>query len=85
MTPIRYFSATGSTSASMPRTKIEYGGCSVTKRPSPRRSATHCASTISCAGNVDEPNARILPWRCKSVSADRVSSTSVSGSGRWIW
>jgi hypothetical protein len=44
-----------------------------------------CASTISWAGNVEEPNARILPWRCRSVSAERVSSTAVSGSGRCTW
>ena len=85
MTPMPYFSQVGSTSASMPRTRIEYGGCSVEKRPRPRVSAVHCASTIWCAGYVDEPKARILPWRCRSVSTDRVSSSVVSGSGRWIW
>ena len=40
---------------SIPRTKIEYGGCSHTNRSRPRRSATHCASTMSSAGNVDDP------------------------------
>jgi hypothetical protein len=45
----------------MPRTRIEYGGCSVTNRPSPRSRAVHCASTVSWAGKVEEPNARILP------------------------
>ena len=69
----------------MPRLTIEYGGCSVRNRSRPRRSATHCASTISEAGNVDDPIARTLPLRTRSVSADNVSSTSVSGEGRWIW
>ena len=45
----------GSTSASMPRTRIEYGGCSHTKRSRLRRSATHWASTISDAGKVELP------------------------------
>ena len=45
----------GSTSDSTPRTRMEYGGCSVTKRSRPRRSATHCASTIWPAGKVDDP------------------------------
>ena len=39
----------------MLRTNIEYGGCSVTKRSRALRSATHCASTTSCAGNVELP------------------------------
>ena len=45
----------GRTSASTARTRIEYGGCSVTNRCSPRSRATHCASTIWLAGNVEEP------------------------------
>ncbi len=45
----------GSTSASIPRTRIEYGGCSHTKRSRLRRSATHCASTIADAGQVELP------------------------------
>ena len=45
----------GSTSASTPRTRIEYGGCSVTNRSRPRRSAVHWASTISDGGNVELP------------------------------
>ena len=45
----------GSTSASMPRASIEYGGCSQTKRSRPRSRATHWASTICEAGNVEEP------------------------------
>ena len=45
----------GSTSASIPRTRIEYGGCSQTNRSRWRRSATHCASTIADAGNVELP------------------------------
>ena len=44
--PCRTAGTSGSTSVSMPRTSSEYGGCSVTKRSRPRRSATHCASTI---------------------------------------
>ena len=45
----------GRTSASTARTRIEYGGCSVTKRCRLRSRATHCASTIWLAGNVEEP------------------------------
>jgi hypothetical protein len=41
----------------MPRARSEYGGCSVRNRSSPRRSDTWCASTISSAGNVEQPNA----------------------------
>ena len=37
----------------MPRLRIEYGGCSVRNRSSPRRSATHCASTRFEAGIDD--------------------------------
>ena len=55
ITPMPYAWHTGSTSASIPRTSIEYGGCSQTNRSRPRRSATHCASTIWCAGNVELP------------------------------
>ena len=55
ITPIPCFSQTGSTSASIPRTSIEYGGCSQTKRSRPRDCATSCAATISLAGYVDEP------------------------------
>ncbi len=33
-----------------PRTRIEYGGCSQLNRSRPRRSATHCASTMCDAG-----------------------------------
>ncbi len=64
---------------------MEYGGCSVRKRSRPCRCATHCASTMSEAGKVDEPIARTLPLWTRSDNADRVSSTSTVGSGRWIW
>ncbi len=80
-----YFWQTGSTSVSTPRTSSEYGGCSQTKRSRPRRSATHWASTICDGGKVELPKARILPARCRSDSAPRVSSMSQVGSGRWIW
>ena len=50
-----YFWHIGSTSFSIPRTRMEYGGCSVTKRSRARRSATHWASTISWAGKVELP------------------------------
>ena len=40
----------GRTSSSMPRTRIEYGGCSVTNRSRPRSRAAHWASTIWLAG-----------------------------------
>lgn len=69
----------------MPRARMEYGGCSVRNRPRPRRSATTCDSTISSAGNVEQPKARIFPARTRSVSAERVSSMSVVWSGRWTW
>ena len=58
------------------------------ERAQAARSAIHCASTICCAGYVDEPKARILPWRWRSVSADSVSSSGArvraggSGTGR---
>jgi hypothetical protein len=54
-------------------------------RSRPRFSATHCASTICEAGNVELPIARTLPWCIRSLSTPSVSSMSVSGSGRWIW
>ena len=77
MTPMPYFSQVGRTEASMPRTKIEYGGCSQRNRTYPRRSATHWASTICSAGNVEDPMARTLPECTRSDSADKVSSISV--------
>ena len=40
------------------------------------------ARMMSEAGSEEVPNARILPARCRSVSAESVSSMSVSGSGR---
>src|SRR3954471_12361252 len=40
----------GRTSSSMPRTRIEYGGCSVTNRSRCRSREAHCASTIWPAG-----------------------------------
>ena len=61
----------------MPRTKIEYGGCSHRNRSRPRRSATHCASTICSAGKVELPITRTLPWCTRSDSAPSVSSMSV--------
>ena len=40
----------------MPRVRIEYGGCSVTKRSQvPRSRAVHWASTIAEAGKVEWP------------------------------
>ena len=48
--PIPKRCASGSTSRSAPRLRIEYGGCSARKRSRPRRSAVHCASTMSWAG-----------------------------------
>ena len=84
-TPMPYRWVTGSTEASIPRARMEYGGCSVRKRPRPRRSATWWDSTMSSAGNVEHPNVRIFPARCRSVRADSVSSMSVVRSGRWTW
>jgi hypothetical protein len=84
-TPIPYRCAVGSTARSMPRARIEYGGCSVRNRIRPRRSLTTWASTISSAGNEEQPKARIFPARTRSVRTLRVSSMSVAGSGRWIW
>jgi hypothetical protein len=34
---------------------------------------------------VEQPKARIFPWRTRSVSTDRVSSMSVVASGRCTW
>ncbi len=53
ITAMPNFSHAGSTSASMARARIEYGGCSQTNRSRLRRSETHCASTISGAGYVE--------------------------------
>ena len=55
MTPIPYRAHVGRTSFSMPRVRIEYGGCSVTNRSRPRSRAVHCASTIADTGNVEWP------------------------------
>ena len=55
MTAIPWRAHVGRTSASIPRTRIEYGGCSHTKRCRRRSRAAHCASTISAAGKVEEP------------------------------
>jgi hypothetical protein len=55
ITPIAYCWQAGSTSASTPRTSIEYGGCSQTKRSRPRRCATHWASTICDGRKVELP------------------------------
>ena len=79
-----YRRAVGSTVASFTRLKIEYRGCSETKRSRPRRSAAHWASTMSSAGNVDDPIALTLPACTRSLRAERDSPTSVAGSGRCI-
>ena len=50
-----YVRQTGSTSASMPRDRMEYCGCSVRNRSRTRRSATHWASTTWWAGKVELP------------------------------
>ena len=50
MTPMPWRSHAGSTASSTDRAKIEYCGCSHTKRSRLRRSATHWASTIQSAG-----------------------------------
>ena len=71
-----YCCAMGRISRSMPRSRIEYAGCSVRRRCSPRDSAIHWASTMVEAGKADEPMARTLPLRTRSVRADRVSSRS---------
>src|SRR5215217_6827237 len=80
-----YLRHTGRTSRSTSRTSSEYGGCSHMNRSRPRRSAVHCASTICDGGKVEEPIARTFPARTRSLRAPRVSSMSVSCSGRWIW
>ncbi len=85
MTPMPYSCAIGRTSRSMPRFRIEYGGCSVRNRCNPARSATHWAWTIMEAGVVEAPITRTLPALTRSVRTERVSSRSVSGSGRWSW
>jgi len=55
MTPIPYRRQTGRSSFSMFRVRIEYGGCSVTKRSRPRSRAIHCASTTAEGGKVEWP------------------------------
>jgi hypothetical protein len=61
----------------MPRAIIEYGGWFVRNRPYPRRSDTWYASTMSSAGNAEQPNARIFPALTRSLSTQSVSSMSV--------
>src|SRR4051812_41060395 len=80
-----YRCVVGRTSSSMPRTRIEYGGCSVTNRSRCRSREAHCASTICEPEYDDDPMWRTFPCRTRSVSAPRVSSTSVSGLGRCTW
>ena len=78
----------GSTAASMPRVRMEYGGCSVRNRWEPRRSAAHWASTISSAGNVERAERPDLAAWTRSDRAPRVSPspcpgrTGGSGTGR---
>jgi hypothetical protein len=55
ITPMPWRRQVGSTSASTARASRLYGGCSQTKRSSPRSRAAHCASTICEAGKVEEP------------------------------
>ena len=83
-TPMPWRRHVGSTSRSMPRHMIEYGGCSECGAATPRRSAAQHVSTRSAAGNVDVPHMPIFPARTRSVSASTVSPMSVDGSGRWI-
>ena len=80
--PMPWRRTVGRTSRSIPRQRIEYGGCSVCGPIPPVRSAAQCASTRSSAGKVDVPQARILPARTRSVSAPTVSSIATVGSGR---
>ena len=48
-------SQAGRMSLSIARARIEYAGCSVTKRSRWRSRAIHWASTIWLAGKVEEP------------------------------
>jgi hypothetical protein len=50
-----YLAQVGRTSASMPRVRIEYGGCSQMYRWRFCSRAAHCATTIADGGNVEEP------------------------------
>ncbi|CAB4933349.1 unannotated protein [freshwater metagenome] len=50
-----YSWVTGSSSRSMPRTSIEYGGCSLMNRPECRTDAAHCACTTCEGRNVEDP------------------------------
>src|SRR5438477_7734496 len=45
----------GRTSSSMPRTKMEYGEVSVTKRLRPRCALIECACAWYHAGNIEQP------------------------------
>src|SRR3954454_18574929 len=60
----------GRTSFSTPRTRIEYGGCSHTKRSRPRRSATHLGSTIWPGGEGGLPMERTFAARREGRAAD---------------
>ncbi len=60
------------TSRSMPRPRIEYGGCSVRGRDGPRRSAIQRARTdVGGRRGTRWPKARTLPARTRSVSAEQ--------------
>ena len=59
--PMPFRSVVGRTSASMPRTRIEYGGCSVTNRSRFRSREIHCASTIWWDPEYDEDGDRHRP------------------------
>lgn len=68
--------AVGSTSPSMPRTRIEYGGCSVTNRSKWYSRVTLWALKTGKPEYDDEPMQRTPPWcrgteRAPTVSAKR--------------
>jgi hypothetical protein len=63
-----------------------YGGCSLTYRGSPSRSAIAIASITIHAGCVEHPTKRTFPARTRSSNAASVSSCGTSANvGRWSW
>ena len=65
----------------MLRTRMEYGGCSLTNLAHRSRWLAAWASAICQAWNVLEPMYLILPCRTRSLRACKVSSIAVSGCG----
>src|SRR4051812_50017735 len=85
MTAMSWRWQVGRTSVSIARTRIEYGGCSVTKRCRRRSRAVHWASTIRLAGGGGGAEEGVFSRGAGGLSAPGGSSVSGAGGegGRW--